>query len=190
MTMTMAEIKTIVINLFGGPGCGKSTTAASLFSLMKKERKSVEIVPEYCKQWAWANRERTEWDNILVLGKQCSYESLLYGKVNFIIAESPILLSGVYQSFYSAGERRYVEKAAEAFVEHAESKGIKHFNFYLKREVPYDEGGRWENAREAELIDEYILDYLTNYAGHPPIIISEKDGDKNLTILSYLPTIN
>lgn len=187
----MAELKTktTVINLFGGPGCGKSTTAASLFAFMKQKGLSVELIPEYCKQWAWGNRERSQWDSIFFLGKQCSYESLLYGKVDYIVTESPILLSGVYQNVYSDGKRQYVQKAAEAFIDHAEAEGIKHFNFFIKRKFPYVEEGRWENAQIAEKIDDYIMSYLTNYACHPPITISASAKDKNTNIMSYLPSI-
>jgi hypothetical protein len=179
-------MQTTVINLFGGPGCGKSTTASSLFAHMKQLGLSVELVPEYCKQWAWGNRDRGQWDSLLFLGKQSSYESLLYGKVNFIITESPILLSGVYQSFYSSGKRTYTQRAAEAFVDHAESEGIKHMNFFLHRNVPYDPNGRWEDGETAKKIDVFTLNYLTSYACHPPIIISGSQTDKNTNILSHL----
>ena len=39
-----------VINLWGGPGCGKSTTAAGLFSIMKMRGHKVELVTEYAKE--------------------------------------------------------------------------------------------------------------------------------------------
>ena len=42
-----------VINLFGGPGCGKSTTAADLFARMKLRGLSVELVTEYAKDVVW-----------------------------------------------------------------------------------------------------------------------------------------
>ena len=38
-----------VINLYGGPGSGKSTTAAGLFSLMKIEGQRVELVTEFAR---------------------------------------------------------------------------------------------------------------------------------------------
>ena len=36
-----------VINLYGGPGTGKSTTAAALFALIKREGYNVELVTEF-----------------------------------------------------------------------------------------------------------------------------------------------
>lgn len=40
-----------VISLWAGPGAGKSTTAAALFNLMKRERFEVELVTEVAKDW-------------------------------------------------------------------------------------------------------------------------------------------
>ena len=42
-------MKTLVINLIGGPGCGKSTIAAELFSRLKKMGVTCELVTEYIK---------------------------------------------------------------------------------------------------------------------------------------------
>ena len=45
--------KLTVINFFGGPGCGKSTTAAELFAKMKKANYKVELVHEVAKDFIW-----------------------------------------------------------------------------------------------------------------------------------------
>ena len=42
-------MKTIVINLIGSPGTGKSTLASELFSKMKWQGYDVELVSEYAK---------------------------------------------------------------------------------------------------------------------------------------------
>ena len=39
----------IVVNLFGGPGCGKSTTAAWLFNQLKERGINCEYVTEFPK---------------------------------------------------------------------------------------------------------------------------------------------
>ena len=39
--------KTLIVNLFGAPGCGKSTLAAALFSELKKAGFNAELVTEY-----------------------------------------------------------------------------------------------------------------------------------------------
>lgn len=47
------EEKTIVVNLIGSPGTGKSTIASELFAKMKWEGFDVELVSEYAKELVW-----------------------------------------------------------------------------------------------------------------------------------------
>lgn len=49
-------MKTKYINVLGGPGVGKSTTAAYVFSEMKRMGLSVEYVPEVAKDFVWEDR--------------------------------------------------------------------------------------------------------------------------------------
>ncbi len=41
--------KTIAINFYGGPGTGKSSMAAAIFSNLKNEGINAELVTEYAK---------------------------------------------------------------------------------------------------------------------------------------------
>ena len=43
--------KLTVVNFFGGPGCGKSTTAAFLFGHMKVSDYKVELIHEVAKDF-------------------------------------------------------------------------------------------------------------------------------------------
>jgi hypothetical protein len=181
---------TTVINLFGGSGCGKSTTAASLFSRMKLAGTHVELVREYVKYWAWNDRKIREWDQLYLLGKQSAYESMLYGKVDYIVTDSPILLAGVYQEFRSNGEDSYVSNAAQAFMAHAEEQGVTYKNFFLKRNKPFDPRGRYETENQAKEVDRFVYDYLCKYSGFKPIEISGPDEYRDAEILSYLGDMN
>jgi hypothetical protein len=157
----MSTVKTTVINLFGGPGCGKSTTAAGLFFKLKVAGKSVELVREYVKAWAWQNRTVNDMDAIYLLGKQSQYESSLYGKVEYIVTDSPILLAGLYP--YMNSGVTYVREAAEEFVRSC-PKNVIHKNFLLKRTKQYDPRGRWGTEQESILKDMQIKEYLQTRA--------------------------
>lgn len=50
---------TTYVNIFGGPGVGKSTTAADLFVAMKKAGYNVELVTEVAKDFVWEDRSTT-----------------------------------------------------------------------------------------------------------------------------------
>lgn len=46
-------MKTLVVNLFGGPGTGKSTLSANIFARLKMDGVDVEMAPEYVKEVVW-----------------------------------------------------------------------------------------------------------------------------------------
>jgi ABC-type oligopeptide transport system ATPase subunit len=183
-------MSTTVINLFGGSGCGKSTTAALLFARMKLMGLHVELVREYVKYWAWNDRKVREWDQLYLLGKQSAYESMLYGKVDYIVTDSPILLAGIYQEFRSSGKDKYVGDAAKAFLNHAKQNNVIYRNFFLNRDKPFDPRGRWETEDEAKEIDKFILHYLESFEEAPPFMISGPNDERDLEILSVLNHLN
>ena len=177
---------TLVINLFGGSGCGKSTTAALLYARLKLLGNNVELVREYVKNWAWNNHRPGEWDPLYFLGKQSSYESLLYGKVDYIITDSPVLLAGVYQEYNSKGRENYVSVAANSFICHAQKHGITYKNFFLQRNKPFDPRGRYETEEQAREVDEFVFTTLMEITGNSPIMITGPDEERDLEILKYL----
>lgn len=153
----MTTRKTTIINLYGGPGIGKSTSAAFLYYLLKEEGKNVELVREYVKDWAYEKRTITTYDQIYFLGKQVRRESMLYGKVNWIITDSPVFMNLYYASKYcsklvSAG----VHAGTVSFYQQAQEDGHNHIHILLKRNKPYSVHGRYQTESEAVEIDSGI----------------------------------
>jgi ABC-type oligopeptide transport system ATPase subunit len=183
---------TTVINLFGGSGCGKSTTAALLFARMKLMGCHVELVREYVKYWAWNDRKVKEYDQLYLLGKQSAYESMLYGKVDYIVTDSPILLAGMYQEYRSDGRDTYVGEAALEFMKQAQCSGVVYKNFILERNKPFDPRGRWETEDQARYLDLFIADYLSRDSlkgfNMDPVWIKGENSVRDYEILSYLPS--
>lgn len=139
-----------VINLIGGPGCGKSTTAAGLFYELKKKGYSVELVTEYAKTRVWEDALKTLKDQIYVFGKQHHSQWKLEGKVDYIVTDSSLLFSIIY-----GGDQ--VTEAFESLV----IEDFKRFNnvcIFLERTgIDYERNGRLETSQEAEEIDKRIL---------------------------------
>lgn len=161
-SLLMADYHTKVINLLGGPGCGKSTMAAELFAWMKQRNISCELVREYVKDWAWENRRIEPLAQAHVFGEQSYRESRLYGKVEYIITDSPLILCGFYQGLISE-YGNYITDLARQFMEEAnELYGVTYHSFTLERRKPYDPAGRYETANQAIERDEEIR----RYAGH------------------------
>jgi len=59
-----------VVNLFGGPGVGKSVLSTSLFAHMKRMDYNVEYVSEYAKDMVWERRDNILADQLYMLAKQ------------------------------------------------------------------------------------------------------------------------
>ena len=53
---------TTIINLYGGPGAGKSTSASDLFVILKERGVNAELAREYVKRWAWERRGISPYD--------------------------------------------------------------------------------------------------------------------------------
>jgi nicotinamide riboside kinase len=149
---------TQVINLIGGSGLGKSTTAAGLFAEMKLRGYHVELVTEYVKKWAWQGKKIDPLDQPLIFGKQAQAESMLYGKADWVVTDSPLLLSALYEEFYNG--KSIIKPSVLNFLEAAAEKGVKHHNFFLTRNKPFDTRGRYETEETAKKVDEFMKSKL------------------------------
>lgn len=152
---------TRIINLYGGPGTGKSTSAAYIFALMKWQGKNAELVREYVKDWAWEGRNINDYDQIYLLGKQIRRESMLYGKVTDIVTDSPIMLSAYYASKFAPPViGRGVKELVKSFYDHAEAQGHHHVHVFLHRTKPYNNQGRYQTEVQAKEIDNELVDFF------------------------------
>jgi len=149
---------TTVINLYGASGVGKSTTAAATFAKFKMAGKSIELVSEYIKQWAWQDIAPTEFDQLYIFGKQARKESILYNKVDYIITDSPLWLSAFYEQLHLG--REVIAPAVKNYTDFVEEKGVRCANFFLERNKPYDPRGRYETKEQSERNQELLKEFL------------------------------
>ena len=140
-----------VINLFGGPGTGKSTTAAALFALMKREGYNVELVTEFAKDLVWTERNKELNDEVYIFGKMYHKLWRLRDKVDYVIIDSPLPTCLYYDNERIDNFRDFVLSAFHTF---------KNTNFLLKRNFKYQEEGRVQTEEEADLVDKDIRSML------------------------------
>lgn len=140
--------KTKVINLLGAPGTGKSIVAAHLFAMMKFKGLNVELVLEYAKDLVYEQRNKTITNQQYVFGKQGHRLFRLREDVDYIITDSPLILSQFYNSVYGDKSEQFKQN-----VLHEMSK-YENINFLLNRTKPYDPKGRYQTEVQA---DEFAL---------------------------------
>ena len=143
---------TLVVNMFGGPGSGKSTTAAGLFSELKERGYNCEMVREYAKDIVWAETTKTLQDQIYIFAKQLHKMRVLVGKVDLIITDSPILLSLIYGK----------DKEPASFFDLVTDihDTFNNMNIYVKRTKEFNPAGRLQNEDQARALDDQIKDMI------------------------------
>lgn len=176
-----------VINMLGGSGIGKSTTASELFSLMKQKGFNVELVREYIKEWCWTDRPINEFTQPISYGVQLERETQLYGKVDYIITDSPLILYPVYQQ-YNYGHKS-LEKQVLNDLRVAKSSGVDHINFVLSRPDQFDTRGRFESENQAKEVDAALNKYLA-FHDMETIFVNTNDYARRVNfILGYVEAL-
>lgn len=153
-------MKTRVVNLYGGPGTGKSTTAAALFAELKFRGVNCEYIQEYAKDKAW------EFSNSDVTPKVLEAQEYIFGKQHFrlrrcakevdlIITDSPLLLNLIYtpDDFPLPSLRKVVKEAYDMY---------DNLDIFLTRTKLYNPKGRFQTEQEAKLLDLKIKDMLND----------------------------
>ena len=159
-----------VINLFGSPGCGKSTQAMGLAYRMKMMGLNVELVTEYAKDLVWQDR----LDNMLdqqeyIFAKQNHRLHRLRGKVDYVVTDSPIIFGIVYMSHDAEVLEDLVTLMMSTF------RRYENHNFLLTRGIPYKSEGRRQAVDEADAVARDIEKLLADEA-LPYIPIKVRSG--------------
>ena len=153
--MTTPRSRTLIINLFGGPGVGKSTYAAGLFYRLKTFDINCELVREYAKDRAWLGDHATLSNQAYVTCKQYFRQASVDGQVDVIITDSPIILGLVYKG--RGCTPSFQNWLLEVFNE------FDNLNVFLCRNTtshPYNPKGRCQTEAEAENKDCEIFKLL------------------------------
>ncbi len=157
---------TVCINFFGGPGSGKSTTASELYSFLKKKNYSVELVQEFAKDLVYENSETLLGIQLVVFAEQFKRQWRLLNKVDYIVTDSPLLLSSVYFELYfdRTEQKHFTPQYKQLSINFFDStfKQFSNINYFLQRDVTFDRSGRVNDESESKLIDNLILKKLKN----------------------------
>lgn len=163
----MKNKKPIVVNLFAGPGAGKSTGAAYIFSQLKMRGINCEYISEFAKDKTWESNQFALSCQEYVFGKQSYRIFRCANKVDVIITDSPLILSIIYNHDDVLGEdfNRLVLNRFNSY---------NNLNYFVNRAKKYQPIGRNETEDEAKGIDLTLSNFLTeNNVEYTPVIGTE-----------------
>lgn len=149
----------LIVNLFGGPGAGKSTTASGAFSMLKRGGMNCEFVHEFAKELAWEQRMGALQNQVYILGNQMQMYNRCAEQVECIITDTSILYGTIYDRKYNHSP--YPDEFEALVI--AAFKSMRTLNFYVTRIKPYNPVGRYQDEADAMDIDQRVRTALIEF---------------------------
>jgi len=163
ITSNVSDKHTIVINAFAGPGAGKTTSCLEVAEKLKKQGFVTEYVQEYAKELVYDNNlimlDGHYEHQFAILNEQMKRINRLYGKVDFIVTDSPILLNNTYLN---------EDKNTEVYLAYSDSVNklyglYNNFNYFVERDTSvFEKEGRIHNFEQSIAIDNELKNMLHN----------------------------
>lgn len=148
--------KTLIVNLMGSPGSGKSTMMADIFSKLKWQNIDCEMVTEFAKDLVWESRDETFKDEIYIFAKQSHRLFRINSKVDVVITDRPLILTLYYNNKYGFNSKELDALCISEFNKY------NNLNFFLNRKKKYNPNGRNQTEEESNEIAIELEEIMTN----------------------------
>lgn len=147
-------MKAIVVNYFGGPGCGKTTAASETFVGLKKFGISTELVSEFAKELIVQGNTEALQHQWYVTGNQAYKVWCAAQRADVVLVDSPVLLGPIYDIYQSEALKNV------CLEEHNRYKSI---NVYVERKnYAHNMFGRVHSLTQSVSYDKIIKEFLIN----------------------------
>ena len=112
---------------------------------------NAELITEFAKDKVWEDSLNTLQDQIYIFGKQYHRLWRLLGKVEYVVCDSPLINSIIYDK---SGSQEFHNLVLSEF------KKFKNINLFIRRGLIYQSNGRLESESKAIEIDNEIKNLL------------------------------
>lgn len=136
----------IVVNLFGGPGVGKSTVAAMLFAHYKRRGLRVELAREQAKELLYQGRDLARHQLLIIARQYQILKDMEAAGTDLVISDSALRLNLVYSRSLS-----YYPQLVELV--RGLSAEFGDIDVLLRRAVPFSTHARLGDETDARQID-------------------------------------
>lgn len=154
--------RTLNVNLYAGPGIGKSVTAARLYAELKLRGIHAELVNEYAKELVYLGilEQKRQED---ILEEQIRRQGLLQGQALVVVTDSPVPMSLVYakrlgyEGSAMAGLHKQLEEG---------TRGWLNLDVLLHRDLSkgFEYEGRMQNPEQSMVLHRQIGHYLCQHS--------------------------
>ena len=168
--------QTIFINLTGGPCCGKTTTAASLFSELKRAGINAELLTEPVKDYIYEENNSAISSQIKLFAEALYKMKQLDGKADVVVTDCPLLHNIVYDQEDNKVFHTLVIQEYNKFT---------NIDFFLERgDMPFEQFGRIHSYQQSVELDNKIK-MVYNYANAPYITVDNEHAVEQIMETIY-----
>ncbi len=142
-----------VINLFGAPSSGKSTTMLGLTYQMKMMKYNVENTPEFFKEMIYEENNVEKFGGqLVVLAEQNKRLARLIGKSEYAVSDCPLPLIGYYTpDNYVPGFKDFIKNLYNSY---------ENYNIFIERNHDFEVEKRIHNIEQANSIQKELHVFL------------------------------
>ncbi len=149
---------------------------AATFAELKRRGHLVEMAHEWVKLSIWAGHTHVLEDQLYIFAKHNRQLRQLNGAVDFVVCDSPLLLSFVYGDPSPAFKRLVLEVNAS----------YHNVDVFVERVKPYDPAGRVQDEAGALDLDGEIASMLIKHVSECVVILGDDDAGRNVANLAEM----
>lgn len=139
-----------LINVYGGPGAGKTTVAATIFAHLKQTGRHAELCLEYAKELVYRGGIGPGMEDLIMEEQLWRHDTYVIGEVDYVVTDAPLL----HKASFSHG-KEYKVMVEEARV--MEDKYTSVLHLMLPEPVGCDMRGRMHDADQSASIHRRTL---------------------------------
>jgi len=158
----------LVVNMYGGPGRGKSTTAYKLIGMLKANNYKAELVVESAKEAAYTNAIHKLQDQVFLIAMHNHDLRVLDNQVDIIITDGSLLNCLAY---CSEDQQIEIDLAKELY------KRFNNIGFIVPRKANYMKYGRSQTKEEAVELDNKIFQSISYLPENERIDLQHLEGN-------------
>lgn len=142
VALMSSTARTLNINIWGGPGTGKSIVTAQLYAELKLSGISCEMAREYAKELTWAG-QIDQYSQLAISAEQHRRQEALQGRADIVVTDAPVPQGSLFAPL------SYRKALLDSLVVLTQNWDSLNILIHPNKDVPYEQAGRAESPEMA-----------------------------------------